>query len=134
MIRAGVDLIEVERVERALLRFGDRFLNRVYTAAEITLCRGRVPELAVRFAGKEAISKALGTGLVGISWRDMEILSDERGKPLVRLYGNALQRAAELGLTEFDISLSHTRDYAIAMVVSQDGGDGSGARNQATSE
>ena len=117
MLSAGVDIIEIERIQRAISRWDGRFLNKVYTPAELRLCRGRVPELAVRFAGKEAISKALGTGLVGVSWREMEILSDPRGKPLVRLHGRAETRAAELGLVDFAISLSHSRQYAVAFVV-----------------
>jgi holo-[acyl-carrier protein] synthase len=76
-----------------------------------------VPELAVRFAGKEAISKALGTGLNGVSWREMEILADLRGKPIVHLHGRAAARAAELGLECFAISLSHSHDNAVAFVV-----------------
>ena len=117
MLSAGVDIIEIERIQRAISRWDARFLNKVYTLGELRLCRGRVPELAVRFAGKEAISKALGTGLVGVSWREMEILSDPRGKPLVRLHGRAKARAAELGLVDFAISLSHSRQYAVASVV-----------------
>jgi len=117
MLSAGVDIIEIERIQRAVSRWDGRFLNRVYTSAEQFLCRGRVPELAVRFAGKEAISKALGTGLVGVSWREMEILSDARGKPLVKLHGRAEARAAELGLADFAISLAHSREYAVASVV-----------------
>ena len=116
MLSVGVDILEIERIERAVARWDGRFLQRVYTEAEIALCRGRMPELAVRFAGKEAISKALGTGLVGVSWREMEILTDPRGKPLVQLHGRAAQRAAKLGLTEFAISLSHSRNYAVAFV------------------
>jgi len=117
MLSAGVDIIEIERIERAISRWDDRFLNRVYTPAELALCRGRVPELAVRFAGKEAISKALGTGLFGVSWREMEVLADARGKPLVHLHGRAAVRATELGLADMAISLSHSRDYAVAFVV-----------------
>jgi holo-[acyl-carrier protein] synthase len=118
MLSVGVDIVEIERIGRAVSRWNGRFLQRVFTEAELALCRGRVPELAVRFAGKEAISKALGTGLFGVSWREMEILADLRGKPLVHLYGRAAQRAATLGLTEFAISLSHSRDYAVAFVAS----------------
>lgn len=118
-LSTGIDIIEVQRIERALNRWGDRFLERIYTPAEIAFCRGRVPELAVRFAAKEAISKALGTGLVGIAWREMEILPDHRGKPLVILHGRALARAEALGLREFAISLSHSREYAVASVVAQ---------------
>jgi holo-[acyl-carrier protein] synthase len=122
MLSVGVDIIEIERVGQAITRWGERFLNKVYTDAELAFCRGRVPELAVRFAGKEAISKALGTGLNGVSWREMEVLADHRGKPLVTLYGRAAARASELGLTEFAISLSHSQDFAVAMVVGGQGG------------
>ena len=113
----GVDIIEIERIEAILQRHGKRFLQRVYTPAEQAYCRGRVPELAARFAAKEAISKALGTGLRGIAWQEMEILGDERGKPLVHLHGRARARAGELGLSEFAVSLSHSRAYAVAFVV-----------------
>ncbi|MBM4430354.1 MAG: holo-[acyl-carrier-protein] synthase [Chloroflexi bacterium] len=122
MLSTGVDIIEIERIERAISRWNGRFLQRVYTSTELALCRGRAPELAARFAGKEAVSKALGTGLLGVAWREIEILADSRGKPWVRLYGRAAQRAAELGLREFAISLSHSRDYAVALVVA--GSDG----------
>jgi len=113
----GVDIIEIERIEVALRRHRERFLQRVYTSTEQAYCRGRVPELAARFAAKEAISKALGTGMRGIAWQEMEILGDERGKPLIHLYGRAKARAEELGLSEFAISLSHSRDYAVAFVM-----------------
>jgi holo-[acyl-carrier protein] synthase len=119
MLSVGVDILELERMERALSHARARFLERVYTPAEQAICRGRVEELAVRFTGKEAISKALGTGLYGISWVEMEITNDARGKPLVTLYGRALARAQELGLTEWAISLSHSDHYAVAMVVAQ---------------
>ncbi|MEN6480430.1 MAG: holo-ACP synthase [Anaerolineales bacterium] len=119
MLTTGVDIIELARVQHVLDRFGERFLHKVYTAREIALCRGRAPELAVRFAGKEAISKALGTGLNGILWAEMEILADERGKPYVILHGHALARAQTLGLSEWAISLSHSDHDAIAMVVAQ---------------
>ena len=116
-LSVGVDVIEVERIARALARHGARFLRRVYTPREVAYCRGRVAELAVRFAGKEAISKALGTGIRGIHWREMEILADGRGKPRVQLHGRARQRAEELELDHFAISLSHSRDHAVAFVV-----------------
>jgi len=120
MLSVGIDMVEIPRIARALERWGERFLRHVYTVAEQTYCRGRVAELAARFAAKEAISKALGTGMVGILWTEMEVLGDRRGKPLVRLYGQALARAQELGLTEWAVSLSHTRDSAVAMVVARD--------------
>jgi len=120
----GVDLIEISRVERALARHADRFLARVFTPAEILYCRDRSPELAARFAAKEAVSKALGVGVRmmardGINWREVEVIGDMRGRPLVRLYGRAAERAEELGLTEWAISLSHTREHAIAFVVAR---------------
>ncbi|HEC35967.1 MAG TPA: holo-[acyl-carrier-protein] synthase [Anaerolineae bacterium] len=118
----GVDLVEVPRVERALARYGERFLERVFTSAEVLHARGRAPELAVRFAAKEAVAKALGVGVRmlardGIGWREVEVLGDRRGRPEVYLYGRAAERAAELGLTEWAVSLSHTREYAVAFVV-----------------
>jgi holo-[acyl-carrier protein] synthase len=124
MLTTGVDLVELARVERLLSRYGDRFLARVFTPAEILYCRGRTAELAARFAAKEAVSKALGVGVRmiardGIHWQDVEVVGDPRGKPLVRLYGRAAQRANELGLTEWAISLSHSREHAIAFVVAQ---------------
>jgi holo-[acyl-carrier protein] synthase len=89
----------------------------VYTPAEVAYCRGRVPELAARFAAKEAISKALGTGLVGITWSEMEVLADRRGKPTVSLSGRARSRAETIHLNQWAVSLSHSDDLAIAMVV-----------------
>jgi holo-[acyl-carrier protein] synthase len=119
-LSVGVDIIEIERIKQVLQRHGERFLRRVYTEAEIAYCRGRVPELAARFAAKEAASKALGTGIVGrggISWREVEVLPDARGKPLVHLHGRAQDRAQSLGLKKFAISLSHSQEYAVAFVV-----------------
>jgi holo-[acyl-carrier protein] synthase len=113
----GTDIVEIERVHDALARFQERFLRRVYTPAEVAFCRSRVPELAVRFAAKEAVMKALGTGRRGVSWRDIEVLSNGRGQPVVTLRGRAERRAQELGLDGLAISLSHSRRYAIATVV-----------------
>jgi len=117
MLSVGVDIVEIARIARAVDRWGDRFTSRLFTGAERRYCDGRIPELAARFAAKEAISKALGTGLVGVSWDEMEVAVDERGKPLVRLHGRALARAEELGLREWAISLSHTGAHAVAFVV-----------------
>ena len=113
----GVDIVEIARIERAMNRWGGRFLNRVYTEAEREFCRGRVSELAARFAAKEAVMKALGTGRRGIGWREIEILPNRRGKPLIYLHGRARSRAEKLGVLELDISLSHSRELAIASVV-----------------
>lgn len=115
----GIDIIEIERVEDVLSRHGERFLNRIYTADEIAHCRGRVPELAARFAAKEAVMKALGTGVRGVSWRDIEVLPNRRGKPLVFLYGRGAARAEHIRLRGLEISLTHSKEYAIASVVGE---------------
>ena len=122
MLTTGVDLVSISRMQRALEEHGDRFLERVFTPGEVILCRGRTPELATRFAAKEAVSKALGVGLRlmhqdGINFHDVEVIPDARGKPHVALHGRAAERSAELGLTEWSISLSHEREMAIALVV-----------------
>jgi holo-[acyl-carrier protein] synthase len=113
----GVDIIEIERIQKALARFGDRFLGRVYTPLEVAYCRGRVNELAARFAAKESVMKALGTGARGVAWREIEVLPNHRGKPLVYLHGRAAARAERIGLTALDVSMTHSRDLSVAIVV-----------------
>jgi len=113
----GIDVIEIERVRRVLQRHPQRFLERVYTPEEVAFCRGRVAELAARFAAKEAVMKALGTGARGLAWREIEILPNQRGKPLVYLHGAARRRGEAIGLRGVDISLTHSRELAIAAVV-----------------
>lgn len=115
----GVDVIEIARVRRVLERHPARFLERVYRPSEVAFCRGRLAELAARFAAKEAVMKALGTGVRGVSWREIEVLPNPRGKPLVTLYGNAAKRAEDIGLHQLDLSLSHSRAYAVAVVVGE---------------
>ena len=111
-------MIEIARVARVLQRHPRRFLERVYTPEEVAFCRGRVQELAARFAAKEAVMKALGTGARSVAWRDIEVLPDRRGKPLVYITGGAAARAETIGLDAMDISLSHLAEFAIAVVVS----------------
>jgi holo-[acyl-carrier protein] synthase len=113
----GIDVIEIARVATVLRRHPERFLRRVYTAEEVAFCRGRVPELAARFAAKEAVMKALGTGARGLAWREIEILPNQRGKPLVYLHGQARVRAERIGLRGVDVSLTHSHELAIAAVV-----------------
>lgn len=113
----GIDVIEIARVRRVLEKHPERFLARVYTPEEVAFCRGRVPELAARFAAKEAVMKALGTGARGLAWREIEILPNRRGKPLVYLHGLARQRGETIGLRGIDISLTHSHELAIAAVV-----------------
>ena len=119
MYNIGTDIIEIARIREAVNHWGDSFLHRVYTDSEVEQCQKKPSSLAARFAGKEAVIKALGTGNKSISWREIEILSQPSGKPVVRLYGRAQQHATSLGLTEFAISLSHSKEYAIAFVVGE---------------
>ena len=111
----GVDIVEIERIRQAVARWGDRFLHRVYTESELNLCRNKSSSLAVRFAGKEAAIKALQQ-TKGIGWKHIEILSETDGKPLLNFYGKAKQQAEHLGLYDLAITLSHSRNYAIAFV------------------
>jgi holo-[acyl-carrier protein] synthase len=113
----GIDMIAIPRVRAAIERHDGRFLRRVYTPEEVAFCRGRVSELAARFAAKEAVMKALGTGARGVGWREIEVLPDRRGKPLVYLYGRAKERADKIGLRALDVSLAHEREFAVAAVV-----------------
>jgi len=113
----GIDIVELERVAAALKRHGQRFIDRVYTPIEAAICRGRPAELAARFAAKEAVMKALGTGARGVAWREIEVLLNRRGKPLVYLHDRARERAKDIGLDGLDLSLSHSRQYAVAFVV-----------------
>ncbi len=115
----GIDIVEITRIEKAIVRWGEGFLCRIYTESELKLCRKRPSSLAARFAGKEAVIKAIGTQTKGIGWREIEILADPSGKPLVHLYGKAQNQADSLGLGKLDISLSHSKEYAIAFVVGE---------------
>ncbi len=121
-LSVGVDVVELGRLQQVVDRFGDRFLARIYTEDELVYARGRLPELAARFAAKEAVSKALGVGMRhlsahGVGWHEVEVLSDLRGKPVLRLSGRARKLAEEQGLSEWAVSLSHERDRALAFVV-----------------
>jgi len=118
----GVDLVRVARIARVLERYGDRFLNRVFTPLEIAHCRGKVGTaagLALRFAAKEAFSKALGVGLRqdGIRWREVEVVPDPRGKPELRVTGKAAQLCAEAGVTGLHLSLTDEDRLALAVVI-----------------
>ena len=117
MLSTGVDFTEIERVAGVLDRYGDRFLRRVFTPGEIAYCRGRAPNLAARFAAKEAVMKCLGTGFRGVGWRDVEVVRAPSGAPSARLHGRARRRAERLGVTEIAISLSHSREYAMVVAV-----------------
>jgi holo-[acyl-carrier protein] synthase len=116
-VEIGIDVIEIERIGHVLNKFGDRFLERIYTPRERERYAGRVSELAARFAAKEATMKALGTGIRGVRWRDIETLPNRRGKPILVLHDTAARRAELLGLTYWSVSLSHSRGDAMAIVI-----------------
>ena len=119
-MQIGIDIIEIARIKKAIDRWGEGFLRRVYTDAELRLCSKQPWSLATRFAGKEAIVKTLGTPEDrGFRWKEIEILSDPSGKPSVHLYGKAQNQANNLGLDDLAISLSHSREYAIALVAGE---------------
>ena len=119
MLTTGVDIIEIPRIKQTLDRYGEWFLKRVFTPDEIAYCRGRAPNLAGRFAAKEATMKALGTGVRGVSWKDIEVIRAESGAPSVKLHGRAKARAERLQVVEISLSISHSREFAVAFVVAQ---------------
>ncbi len=117
MAEIGVDVIEIARIAGAIERYGGRFLRRLYTDREIEKYCDRVPSLATRFAAKEAVMKVLGTGYRGVGWHDIEILSDPRGKPVVYLHRRARERAETLGIRSVSVSLSDSKEYAVAVAL-----------------
>ncbi len=117
MLTVGVDIIEINRISATVDRWGDRFLGRIYTQEELDYCRGRPPQLAARFAAKEAVMKALGTGLRGVGWRDIEVVRRRGRAPTVRLHGRAVKLSEQLAVMEIALSISHSREYAVASVV-----------------
>jgi holo-[acyl-carrier protein] synthase len=117
VIKTGIDLIEISRLHELNPNIRERFITRVYTPDEIAYCADSYESLACRFAAKEAVSKALGCGIGQIKWQDIEILNDELGEPQVNLYGNAKRFAENQGLTEWALSLSHTKSYATAIAI-----------------
>src|SRR5215211_4888240 len=122
MIYTGIDLIEIERIAHAVERWGDRFLLRVYTPAELAIYRARPASLAARWAAKEAVAKLLGVGLRGLggsgrpesalAWTEIEVLPDPQGRPALTLYARAVTRSLALGIDIIALSLSHTREHA----------------------
>lgn len=125
IVGSGIDLVEIERIQRSVDRYGARFLNRVYTPAEQAYClrkRASAESFAARFAAKEAAAKALGTGISrGVNWLEIEVVREPGGRPRVVLHGRAAQFAARLGATRVALSLSHTAALAMASVVLEDG-------------
>jgi holo-[acyl-carrier protein] synthase len=117
MLIVGVDIIEIDRIAQALDRWKERFLQRVYTPKETAFCQGRPDRLAARFAAKEAVMKALGTGIRGIGWKDVEVNRQNGKPPTIHLYGRARRHAISLGIVELSLSMSHSKSYAVASVV-----------------
>ncbi len=118
IIGTGVDLERVPAIERAIARHGERFLQRIFTPAEVAYCAARargMQSFTARFAAKEAFRKAVGAP-PGIRWRDIEVARAPSGQPSLRLYGKAAEVAAARGVTHSWLSLSHSGDFAIAMV------------------
>jgi len=122
MLTIGVDLVEVARVQAVLARHPARFLARVYTPQEVADCQGQAASLAARWAAKEAVSKALGSGWEGIEWTEIEIVRTPQGQPGIVLHGAARALADRLGLQQWVVSLSHTAAYAVAFVIAQGAG------------
>ncbi len=116
-LRTGVDLVEIERFASAYRRYSQRLLQRVFTATELAENGANLASLAARFAAKEAVSKAFGTGIGKVTWQDIEICRGVSGEPVLQLRGAAAQLAAEQHLSAWSLSLSHTQQHAIAFVV-----------------
>ena len=121
ILGVGLDVVETPRVARALATYGARFAERVYTPAELADCAGRadrIEALAARFAAKEALLKALGTGWIsGLSLRQVEVVRGKHGPPELRLLGAAAERVAERGVRRVHVSLSHQPGLAAAVVI-----------------
>ena len=117
----GVDIVEVARIEQAIARHGDRFLQRVFTEDEIAYCskmKSPAPNYAARFAAKEAVSKAFGTGIgAPLGWHEIEVCRKESGEPFIALHGSGADFARQRGAGKIHLSLSHTAAYAVAQVV-----------------
>ena len=122
---SGIDVIEIGRIERAVDRYGRRFLDRVYLAAEKAYClrkRNSAESFAARFAAKEAAAKALGTGIgFGVNWLEIEVVREPSGRPSLRFYGRAAEIAERQGVVRSNLSLTHAADLAVASVVLEDG-------------
>jgi holo-[acyl-carrier-protein] synthase len=121
ILRSGIDTIEISRLDEVNPAIRKRFIQRVYTAQEIAQTQERTEDLTGLFAAKEAVSKALGTGIGRVHWQDIEIIHLPTGQPVVKLHGQAKTVADQLGLTTWSVSISHDRDKVVAMAVAIDG-------------
>ena len=120
LVGTGIDLTDIPRIRKSIARFGSRFLERIYTPAEIAYClrkRNAAESFAARFAAKEAAAKALGTGIsYGVNWLEIEVTREPSGRPGLKFHGRAAQIAAALGVTNAALSLTHTGSLAMASV------------------
>lgn len=129
VIGIGTDIIEIERIKNLCLK-NERFIFKTFTENEMSLFGDnldRYSTIAGNFAAKEACTKVFGTGITGLNWKDMEILRDPAGKPLVNLHGNALKIAESMGIKKIFISISHCREYAVAYGLGTGGIDNEGS-------
>ena len=121
IVGSGIDLVEIARIQQSLERFGQRFLDRVFTAAEQAYCmrkRNAAESLAARFAAKEAGAKALGTGISrGVNWLEIEVVREPGGRPGLRLHGRAAEIATHLGVAHIALSITHTSSLSMANVI-----------------
>ena len=121
VIGVGTDLMEIARIQQSIARFGERFLERIFTPREIEYClrkKNAAESFAARFAAKEAGAKALGTGISrGVGWLELEVAREPGGRPTLQLSGRAAERAHSLGVAHISLSLTHSRDVALAVVV-----------------
>jgi holo-[acyl-carrier protein] synthase len=126
IVGSGIDLVEIERIQHSIDRYGSRFLDRVYTPAEQAYClrkRKAAESFAARFAAKEAGAKALGTGIsFGVNWLEIEVVRAPGGRPTLRFHGRAAQIAAAMGVARSALSITHTAALAMASVVLENGG------------
>jgi holo-[acyl-carrier protein] synthase len=125
VLGVGTDLMETKRIEESIERFGDRFLERVFTAAEIAYCQRKkknaAESFAARFAAKEAGAKALGTGISrGVTWKEFEVRREASGQPTLHLSGRAAELGGAMGVRRMQLSLTHSRELAMAVVVVED--------------
>jgi len=124
IVGTGIDLMEIERIQHSLDRYGSRFLDRIYTAGEQAYClrkHNAAESLAARFAAKEAAAKALGTGIShGVSWLEIEVMREPGGRPSLRFHGRAAAQATRLGATRTALSITHSREFAMASVLLED--------------
>ena len=116
-LHSGIDIIEIDRIQNVLIKHPERFLRKIFTEYEINYCRGRATQLAARFASKEAAMKALGTGIRGVGWREVEVQRLRSGNPYIILHGRAKKRAESMGIKKIELSISHSKNLATAMVI-----------------